>query len=341
MFPRELFLTVLKGTKTERLPVWFAHHYGYWDAQFRTLAGTSTLPELLSNSETMVSVATESSQRWQLDAVTVPTHPLAAAKTLGQTTLYDTTGAHRLDGHLHTPQQIRTLHVRTGNDTLAEESHRISAVIDSCDNRALIVPHVGPFTLAGHLIEGTAEWHPRLRALLFQYPTEARTLLTQATAAITAYGRHIQRAGADALYLDEAWSSMLGPEDQAIFVLPYLSSIAKSLTPFPVIIKAPGMDHHAEHLRQAGIAAWMPDLHTDATDLRTKTLHSLALLGPFDPGRLLSPIPVIKQSVGRLVEWYGERDFVVSLASSPLPHTDPKHLHAFVEAAHHVDLSTD
>ncbi len=323
------------------LPVWFAEHYGYWDAEFRAALGTSTLPDLLSNSDAMVSQATGSSRRWQLDGVTAPTHHLAAAKLLGQATSYDVHGVHRLVGHLHSPQQIRSLHVRTGTDILSEESHRIKAVIDDADHRAVVVSHKGPFTLTGHLIEGTAEWQPRLRALLFQYPTEARTLLTQAAGAISAYGRHIQLAGADALYLDEAWSSLLGPEDQSVFALPYLERIVKSLAPFPVIVKAPGMDIHAEYLRKAGIAALMPDLHTDATDLRNKTLHSLALLGPFEPGRLLSPIPVIRQSVGRLVEWYGERDFIVSLASSPLPHTDPKHVQAFVEAAHNVALSTE
>jgi uroporphyrinogen decarboxylase len=338
--PRELFLTVLNGTKTERLPVWFASHYGYWDAYLRSQLGSSTLQDTLTNTDAMIAQATESARRWQLDGVTAPTHVLAAAGLLGQSTHYSSDGTHVLNGHLHSPQQIRSLHVRMQTDVLTETSHRIEGTTERADQRAVIVPHMGPLTLAGHLIEGVAEWQPRLRALLFQYPTEARTLLTQAAGAITAYGRYIQPMGANALYIDEAWSSLLAPEDQSVFVLPYLERIVKSLAPFPVIVRAPGMDTHAAYLRKAGVSAWMPEMHTDALDLRNKTLHSLALLGPFDPGRLLSPIPVIKQAVGRLVELYGERDFIVSLASSPLPHTDPRHLHAFVEAAKHVSISS-
>jgi uroporphyrinogen decarboxylase len=223
---------------------------------------------------------------------------------------------------------------------LAGETHRIKAVTDDADQRAVVVPHVGPLTLAGHLIEGEAPWHPRLRALLFQYPTEARTLLTQAAGAILAYGRHIQRAGADALYLDDAWCAMLAPEDQSVFALPFIKQIVKGLAPFPVIVRAPGMDIHAEQLRKSGLSAWMPDMHTDASEIRNRTLHSLAILGPFEPGRLLSPIPVIKQAVGRLVEGYGERDFIVSLASTPLPHTDPRHLQAFVDAAKNISIQS-
>lgn len=340
LLPRELFLTVLNGSKVERLPVWFARHYGYWDAHLRSQLGTSMLHDLLSNSDAMISQATESARRWQLDGITAPTHHLAAATLLGQSTVYGMDGSHALDGHLHSPQQIRSLHVRSGKDILNQHSHRIVGTSDGADNRAVIVPHMGPLTLAGHLIEGVAEWQPRLRALLFQYPTEARTLLTQAAAAIIAYGRHIQPFGANALFLDDTWSSLLAPEDQSVFVLPYLERIIKSLAPFPVIVRAPGMDTHAAYMSKVGVAAWMPDLHTDATDLRAKTLHSLALLGPFDPGRLLSPIPVLKQAVGRFVEAYGERDFIVSLASSPLPHTDPRHLHAFVEAAKNISISS-
>ncbi len=336
--PRDLFLTTLDGAKTDRLPVWFADHYGYWDALFRAEVGSSTLPDILSNSDAMVSQATESARRWQLDGITVPTHSLAAAKLLGQKIAYNDEGGHCLDGHLHSPHQIRSLHVRTGGDILSTEAHLSKAIVDDSDQRAVVVRHMGPLTLAGHLIEGVAEWQPRLRALLFQYPTEARTLLTQATGAIVAYARYLQLAGAHVLYIDDAWSALLGPEDQAVFVLPYIERIVKSLAPFPVIVRAPGMDTHAAYLHKAGASAWLPDIHTEATDLRSRTLHSLTLLGPFDPGRLLSPIPVIKQTVGRLVESYGERDFIVSLASSPLPHTDPKHLQAFFEAARNVSI---
>ena len=340
MLPRDLFLNTLKGTKTDRLPVWFVDHVGYWDVHFRDALGATTLQDASASTDTMISMATASSRRWQLDAVTAPTHSLSAAKLLGQDTVYAQNGEHRLEDHLHSPHQIRSLHVRPSQNLLAEDVLRIQGVVAHKDNRAVVVRHVGPFTLSGHLIEGAADWHPRLRALLFQYPTEARTLITQAAGALVAFGRHIQLAGADAMYLDEAWSSLLGPEDQSVFVLPYLERIAKSLAPFPVIVKAPGMDMYAEQLRKSGITAWQPDLHTTASDVRNSTLHSLALLGPFDPGRLLSPIPVVKQAVGRLVEAYGERDFVVSLASSPLPHTDPRHLHAFVEAAQQYHLSS-
>lgn len=314
----------------DRLPVWFLGHCGYWDAHLRA-ALTSPLQDTLSHNDTMCSLATESSRRWQLDATTVPTHHLAAAELLGQTTAYTAEGLHQLDGHLHSPQQIRALRLRMGQST-SDATYRTKAIADSADDRAIIVPHVGPFTLAAHLIEGDADWHPRFRVLLFQYPTEARTLLTQAAGAITAYGRHIQLAGADALYIDEAWSHLVGPEDQAVFILPYIERIVKSLAPFPVMVRSAGMDHHAEHLRKAGMAAWRPGLHSEPQELRTRTLHSLAMLGPFDPGRLLSPVPVITQSVGRHIEAFGERDFVVSLASDPLPHTDPRHLHAFIEA---------
>ncbi len=288
----------------------------------------------------MISQATESARRWQLDAITAPTHSMAAAKLLGLKTGYVADGKHCLEGHLHSPQQIRSLHVRSDGEALSEEIRRTKAIINDPDQRAAVVRHVGPLTLAGHLIEGEAPWQPRLRALLFQYPTEARTLLTQAAGAIAAYGKHIQLAGAHALYIDDAWSSLLGPEDQSVFVLPYLERIVKSLAPFPVIVKASGLDAYAEHLRKAGIAAWMPDMHTSAHDIRNQTMHSLTLLGPFDPGRLLSPIPVIKQAVGRLVESYGERDFIVSLASCPLPHTDPKHLQTFVEVAKNVTMQS-
>lgn len=334
--PKDRFLSTLRGTMPDRLPIWFPGHCGFWDAHFRASI-TSTLQDTLSHNETICSMAADSSRRWQLDATTVPTHLLAAAELLGQHAAYADDGSHQLQGHLHSPQQIRALHVRYA-DPDGDATRRVKIIADTAGDRAVIVPHAGPFTLSAHLIEGNADWHPRYRALLFQYPTEARTLLTQAAGAITAYGRHIQLAGADALYLDETWSHLVGPEDLAVFILPYIERIVKSLAPFPVVVRAPGMDSFVEQLRKSGLAAWHPGLHSDPGDLRNKTLHSLAFLGSFDPGRLLSPLPVVTHAAGRQIEAFGERDFVVSLASDPLPHTDPRHLHAFVEAIQQYPL---
>lgn len=329
-----ILLDVLSGRKPARLPVWFEAHSGLYDTAFRAAKEEHGWSGLFGNPEVAAELSINSAQNLDLDGITAYTHPLSALTLLDLTPVLSDDGHPALESHIHSPAQIRAMHIHPPGTLLNHDADVLARIKEGSGNRTVIARHAGPFTLLGHIIEGKAPWHARLRALLFQYPSEARVLLTHAVGALIAWAQAMAAVGADALYLEESWASLVGPEDQAIFIVPWLENIVRRIAPLPVIIKAPTLDYEIGRFHKAGVAAWLPDQHTTSDRLREETHWSTALLGPFDAGRLLSTPPVIAQTAGRLVERYGDRDFIVSLASPPLPHTDVRNLKTLVDTIH-------
>lgn len=319
------------------VPVWFANHVGLWNPEFRSLLAELSWENIYEDLDLATRLVIDSANELALDAITPLTHPLAAAALLGSKLRFGTDGLPALNDHLHSPAQIRSLHLRS-SDVLDYDLSLIKACQERSDKKSVVVRHLGPFSLTGHLIEGLSPWQPRFRALMFQYPAEARTLLARSTEAIIAWAKALKNTGVEYLYIEEPLADLIGPEDQMVFIAPWLEQIIKEVPEIRWILKVPGMDSEITRFKKAGVWAWFPDLHTPAGLLREQSHWSLPIVGPFDVGRLLSPVPVIHQSAGRFIELYGARDFIVSLSSVPLPHTDTRSLRAFVDAVKSFDV---
>lgn len=322
--------SLLGGTQPDRIPFWFCGHLGLWHRGFREWKAEKGWPSLYGDVEHATKLSLETADAWGLDGVTLWTHPLAPLALLGYEPVADSEGVPALSEILYSPAQIQSTRVQTPNDLV--EDAMLAAMRSQESGRPLVVRLWGPLTLLGHLIEGRADWQPRLRALLFQYPSQARVLLQQVTHAMVGWSKRLAEAGADIFYVDEVWASMFGPEDQSIFSLPWLLEYVENMKPVPVMVRAPGMDALVSRFHKADAAAYMPEMHTPPETLRQASAWSLPLLGPLDPGRLLSPIPVFHQYVGRFIEVYGKADLVMSLASAPLPHTSGEQIAQFARA---------
>jgi uroporphyrinogen decarboxylase len=57
----------------------------------------------------------------------------------------------------------------------------------------------------------------------------------------------------------------------------------------------------------------------------------ITLQGNFDPAKLLSPIPVIKKEVRKMLHDFGTRRHIANLGHGILPNTPVDHAKAFVE----------
>jgi len=316
---------------TRSVPVWFADPVGLWNPRVRARVDERTWEGIYADVSIATEMVYESVQELQFDGITPFTHPLAAATLLGSKLRFGDHGAPALLEHLHSPAQIRSLHLHPIS-ALQHDLLLVKACLDLSAGKTVIVRHVGPFSLTGHLIEGDAPWQPRFRALMFQYPAEARTLLARSTDAIVAWARAVKATGVDTIYIEEPWAELIAPEDQMVFIMPWLEQILRQVPDIKFIFRVPGMDGEIGRFKKAGVWAWYPDVHTSANQLREQSHWSLPVVGPFEVGRLLSTVAVIHQTVGRFIELYGSRDFIVSLSSVPLPHTDMRNLRALVDA---------
>ncbi len=64
----------------------------------------------------------------------------------------------------------------------------------------------------------------------------------------------------------------------------------------------------------------------------TSLADKLPLQGNFDPSRLLSPIPIIKSEVKKMIDAFGKDRYVVNLGHGILPNIPVDHAQAFVDA---------
>ncbi len=325
------FLCFMLDDPSRSIPVWFADLVALWNPKVRSILDAHSWEDIYTDPNISSRIVCETAHELALDALPPYSHPLAAAALLGSTLRVGTDGAPALEEHLHSPAQIRSLGLRS-TEVLHHDLSLIKACQDLSNQKTIVVRHLGPFSLTGHLIEGRALWQPRFRALMFQYPAEARTLLARSSEAIIAWAKLMKNSGVEYVYIEEPWANLIGPEDQAVFIVPWLENIVKQVPDIKFILKAPGMDGEITRFKKAGVWGWFPDLHTNAALIREQSHWSLPIVGPFDAGRLLSPLPVIHQSVGRFIELFGPGDFIVSLSSVPLPHSDIRHLRAFVDA---------
>lgn len=324
--------SLLSGQQLDRIPFWFCDHLGLWHRGFREWRAEVEWASMYADASRAASLSHETAGIWSLDAVTLWSNPLAPLQLLGHEPVIDGQGVVCVDNIVHSPAQIQKMRVmeRPVEQLAGYEVLRATAEINT--DRVVVARLWGPLTLLGHLIEGKAKWQPRLRALLFQYPGQARLLLQHITKAMVRWSKAMAEAGVEVFFVDERWAPLIGPEDLSVFSLPWLLDYVEKMRPVPVTVRTRGMDAMVGKYHKADVAGYMPDMHSPVEPLRQASAWSLPLLGPFDSGRLLSPPPVIAQSVGRFVETYGKDELVMSLASPPLPHTSSEQIAALVQA---------
>ena len=322
----EEYLQRQKQQKTVSL--WLPGHCGAWYPPYREYLNKQGASNQFESTDELQILLKETSLALGLAFYDEISHPLAAGRYLGMNPVSSNEGVIGYESLIYSPSQIQNLAVR-------EEEIEIKKALDSdLENMIGILRHVGPFTMTGYLIEGQAEWQPRFRTLLFQYPTQARILLQKATDAIIQWVEAQHPFHKKVLLIDETWSDLIQPEDQDVFITPWLEYLITKLPNTPIILKASGLEHEIKRFYKAGLSAFIPDMHVNFDEIRQQTAYSMILATPFDSGRLLSTPAVIKQTAGRYLERVGCEDVLVTLHSEPLPHTSLAQIQAWIEAIH-------
>lgn len=312
----------------KKIPVWLQGHCGAWYPPYREYLQDHGADKKYELTEPLQQLNQATSSGFGLEFYDEIVHPLSAARMLGMQPVCSREGIIGFDELIHSPSQIQQLRVQNmGPDNPNGFEADMQGLMG-------VIRHVGPFTLTGYLIEGDTPWHPRLRTLLFQYPTYARTLLQKSADAIIQWIHALPTIHQKILFIDEEWSFLLQPEDQDVFVIPWLEYLILKLPQIPILLRAPGLTRDVKRFYKAGLTSYLPEMHANFNEIRQLTAYSMCITTPFDAGRLLSIPPVIRQTVGRFIETHGSEDILITLNSVPLPHTSEAQIQAWIEAIH-------
>jgi len=99
----------------------------------------------------------------------------------------------------------------------------------------------------------------------------------------------------------------------------------------PVIVFAKGAWHSLDSMAATGAQALGIDWCTPPSFARKLAGSEIVLQGNFDPAKLLSPIPVIKKEVQKMLTEFGGQRYIANLGHGILPHVPVEHAKAFVE----------
>jgi uroporphyrinogen decarboxylase len=147
-----------------------------------------------------------------------------------------------------------------------------------------------------------------------------------------AYLKGQVKAGVDVVQIFDSWGGLLSPDDFENFSLKYIRQIVAALKDeVATIIFAKGAWHSLQSMAATGAHGLGIDWCITPQLARELAGKKITLQGNFDPAKLLSPIPVIKKEVKKMLSDFGGQRHIANLGHGILPNTPVDHAKTFVE----------
>lgn len=200
-------------------------------------------------------------------------------------------------------------------------------------DRPVMAGIVGPFTLAGRLLDMT-----EIMVLCYEESELVETILEKATAFLTAYAKAFKEAGADGIVMAEPAAGLLSPNLIEEFSNPYVQKIRKSVEDdnflfvyhncgnvTPLMSKVKALDAQVYSVGNA----------IDMEDALKKLQETSLILGNIDPAGILrnsAPNVVKSETISLLKRCSKYPNFVIASGCDIPPQTPLENIDAFFEA---------
>ena len=220
-------------------------------------------------------------------------------------------------------------------DALGYVFDTIKLTLERLDNRVPLIGFAGsPWTLLCYAVQGQgSKTFDKAKAFCFEQPQLAHALLQKITATTIAYLKTKVTSGVHAVQLFDSWGGLLAPSDYQTFSWPYIQQIVSALKDdIPVIVFGKGCWFALREMSQSGASALGVDWTCSAENARYLSGGNITLQGNYDPSRLLSPIPKIKDDVRKMINAFGKDRYIANLGHGILPNIPVDHAKAFIEA---------
>jgi uroporphyrinogen decarboxylase len=229
---------------------------------------------------------------------------------------------------------LSRLHSEDANEKLAYVFDALKLTKQTLANRVPLIGFAGsPWTLLCYMVQGKgSKTFDEAKAFCFTDPGTAHKLLQMITDTTIAYLKEQVKAGADVVQLFDSWGGLLSPKDFEEYSLQYLRQIIDALKEEVLtIIFSKGAWFALEEIVATGVNGIGLDWCIKPQLARKITGPTVTLQGNLDPARLLSPVPVIKKEVRKMLNAFGGQRHIANLGHGILPNTPLDHARAFVD----------
>ncbi|MCC6286706.1 MAG: uroporphyrinogen decarboxylase [Chitinophagaceae bacterium] len=330
----DLLLRTLRGESTSRPPVWMMRQAGRYLPEYMVLREKYGFFERCQTPELACEITLQPVDIIGVDAAILFSDILVVPQAMGlEVQLIESKGP-VLPDPIKTRADLQRVRVPDVHETLQYVFDAIKLIKKELNGRAPLIGFAGaPWTLLCYMVQGKgSKTFDEAKAFCFTQPELAHELLQMITDTTIAYLKAQVKAGADTIQVFDSWAGLLSPEDFNQIALPYIKQIVAALKDeVPVIIFAKGAWYALEDMAATGAHGLGIDWCIKPDLARKMAGNNITLQGNFDPAKLLSPIPVLKKEVNKMLNAFGNGRYIANLGHGILPNVPVDHAKAFVD----------
>ena len=335
MIENTLYLKALAGQPVSRPPVWMMRQAGRYLPSYLELQKKYDFFTRCETPELVAKITCLPIDEIGPDAAILFSDILVVPRALGWHIEMKPGVGPVLDNPITSREQALEVTKADALEKLQYVMKGILATNERLDGRVPLIGFSGaPWTLLCYMVEGRgSKDFSAAKAFCYEYPDAAGHLLSVLADVIIDYLNAQVDAGVHAVQVFDSWAGLLGPDDFNLFCMPYLKRITEEVKGAPVILFAKGAWYALDRLAwRTEAAAISIDWTISPEYARKATRREATLQGNYDPSRLLSPIPVIRNQVKRMIDRFGKDRYIVNLGHGILPNIPVDHARAFVDA---------
>lgn len=330
----DLLIRALKGETTERTPVWMMRQAGRYLPEYMVLREKYGFFERCQTPALAAEITLQPVDIVGVDAAILFSDILVVPQAMGlEVQLIESKGP-VLPDPVKTAGDLNRVRVPNVDETLNYVFDAIKLIKQELNGKVPLIGFAGaPWTLLCYMVQGKgSKTFDEAKIFCYTQPGLAHQLLQMITDTTIAYLKGQVKAGADVVQIFDSWGGLLGPADFEEISLKYIRQIVAALKDeVPVIIFAKGAWHSLESMAATGASGLGIDWCIKPQLARQFAGSNVTLQGNFDPAKLLSPIPVIKQEVKSMLQAFGPGRHIANLGHGILPNVPVDHARAFVD----------
>ncbi len=340
------YLKALLRQPVDRTPVWIMRQAGRYLPEYREVrAKAGDFMTLCSTPELACEVTLQPLRRFDLDAAILFSDILTIPDAMGLGLYFSEGEGPKFTRTIDSASDVDKLSIPDPADKLSYVTDAVSLIRKELDGSVPLIGFAGsPWTLATYMVEGgSSKTFSKVKALLFEDPTSAHTLMSKLADSVALYLNAQIEAGAQAVMVFDSWGGALTTPHYKAFSLAYMQQIVDQLIrekdgqKIPVVLFTKGGGMWLPEIADTGCDGVGLDWSVDINIARRQIGDRVALQGNMDPAIMATNPEVIRQEVSRILADFGHGSgHVFNLGHGITPNIIPDNVAALVDAVHEI-----
>ena len=335
MIKNDLLIRALNGESCRRPPVWMMRQAGRYLPEFMKLKRKYDFFTRCQTPELATEITLIPIKEINPDAAIIFSDILVVLQAMDiKVEMKDNFGPY-IPEPIRSIKQIEKIIVPEIEESLGYVLKAIKLSKKELNNSIPLIGFAGaPWTLFCYAVEGSGSKNFNIaKEFIFKYPEISHKFLQKITNTSIKYLKSKVESGADVIQIFDSWGGVLSPKDYYSFSWKYIKQIIDALKDSAhIIIFAKGCWYAIQEMSLSGVSAIGLDWTCSAEYARNQCRKKITLQGNYDPAKLLSPIPKIKDDVRKMIKEFGTNNYIVNLGHGILPNIPVSHAKAFIDS---------